>query len=112
MWKRRMNALLHFDGLTYVIESDQISKPADDALKDDHDVYEQRVFDNKSARHLLVGFISGDLVKQFEHFNTAKEIYDYAIDKYDKTSKSHLMEASSAYVNYKMPDGSSIISKK
>ena len=39
VWKRRMDALLHFDGLTYVIESDSISKPADDAPKEDHDEY-------------------------------------------------------------------------
>ncbi|KAJ8619552.1 hypothetical protein MRB53_028081 [Persea americana] len=87
-----MAALLHFDGLTYVIESNPISKPADNAHKDDHDVYEQWVFDNKSTRHLLVRFISSNLVKQLEHFNTAKEIYDYAMNKYDETSKSHLME--------------------
>lgn len=67
VWKRRMDTLLHFDGLTYVIESDPISKPTDDAPKEDHDVYEQWVFDNNSARHLLIGFISSDLVKQFEH---------------------------------------------
>lgn len=30
------------------------------------------------------------------------------MDKYDETSKSHLMEAFSAYVNYKMPEGSFI----
>lgn len=108
VWKHRMNALLHFDGLTYVIESNPISKPTDDAPKEDHDVYEQWVFDNKLARHLLVGFISSDLVRQFEHFNTTKEIYDYAMDKYNETSKSHLMEAFSAYVNSKMPEGSSI----
>ena len=41
VWKRQIDALLHFNGLTYVIESDPISKPADDAPKEDHDVYEQ-----------------------------------------------------------------------
>ena len=41
VWKRQMDAILHFDGLTYVIESDPISKPADDAPKEYHDVYEQ-----------------------------------------------------------------------
>ena len=46
-----------------MIESDPISKSADDAPKEDYDVYEQWVIDNKSVRHLLVGFISSDLVK-------------------------------------------------
>ena len=58
--------------------------------------------------HLLIWFISSNLVNLFGHFNTAKEIYDYAMNKYDETSKSHLMEAFSSYVNYKMPVGSSI----
>ena len=39
MWKRRLDALLHFDRLTYVIEPDPISKSANDAPKEDHDVY-------------------------------------------------------------------------
>ena len=68
IWMRQMDALLHFDRLIYMIESDLISKPADDAHQEDHKVYEQWVFVNKSARHLLVGFIYSDLVKQFEHF--------------------------------------------
>ena len=40
MWKRWMDVLLHFDGLTYVIEFDPISKSATDAPKEDHDLYE------------------------------------------------------------------------
>ena len=38
VWKRRMDTLLHCDGLTYVIESDLISKPTGDGLNEDRDV--------------------------------------------------------------------------
>ena len=48
-----------------------------------------------NQRHLLVEL----MIKQFEHFDTVKETYDYAMDKYDETFKSHFMEAFSAYVN-------------
>ena len=40
VWKRRMDVLLHFEGLTLVIESDPISKPVDDAPKNNYNVYE------------------------------------------------------------------------
>ena len=66
------------------------------------------VYDNESARHLLLGFISNDLVKQFEQLVSAKETYDQIITKYDASTVSHLMEAFSNYVNYKMPEGTLI----
>lgn len=106
--KRRMDALLHSDGISHVIESDLILKPANNGPKEERDLYEQWKFDNKSTTHLLIVFISTDLVKQFEQLTTAKEIYDCVTEKYDQTSKSHLVEAFSAYVNYKMPEGTSI----
>lgn len=71
-------------------------------------MYEQWKFDNKLARRLIIKFTSTDLVKPFEHLTTVKEIYDCAMEKYDETSKSHLMEGFSAYVNYKMMEGASI----
>lgn len=103
-----MDALLHFDGISHVIESDLILRPADNVPKEEHDLYEQWKFDNKSMTHLLIGFISTDLVKQFEQLTTTKDIYDCVTEKYDQTSKSHLVEAFSTYVNYKMPEGTSI----
>lgn len=58
--------------------------------------------------HLLLGFISNDLVKQFEQLGSSKEIYDQIITKYDASTLSHLMEAFSNYVTYKMPEGTSV----
>lgn len=49
-----------------------------------------------------------DLVKQFEYFTTIKKIYECTMEKYDQTSSSHLTEAFSTYVNYKIPEGPSI----
>lgn len=63
LWKRWMDDLLHFDALTYVIESDPASKPADNAFEEELETYEQRKSDNKSVRHLLIGLISTDLVE-------------------------------------------------
>ena len=37
-----------------------------------------------------------------------KEIYDQIIVKYDASTVSHLMEAFSNYINYEMPEGTSI----
>lgn len=47
-------------------------------------------------------------MKQFEHFTTTNEIYNFAIKRYNKTSKSHLMQAFGTYVNYKILEGTSI----
>ena len=47
-------------------------------------------------------------MKQFENFTVANEIYDYVMEKYDQTSKSHFFVAFRAYVNYKMHEGTSI----
>ena len=53
-------------------------------------------------------FFSNKLVKQFEQLALAKEIYDQIIAQYDASIVSHLMLAFSNYVNYKMPEGTSI----
>lgn len=107
-WKHGEDALLHFVGSTYVIESDLIPKPTNEASKEDQELYAQWKSDNKSRRHLLLGFISSDLVKQFEHFTTTNEIYNFAIKKYIDTPKSHLMEAFGTYFNHKILEGTSI----
>ena len=39
IWKRRMDALLHFESLSYVIKEKTPEKPADDASKEDKDLY-------------------------------------------------------------------------
>lgn len=57
---------------------------------------------NKLARHLLLGFMADNLVKQFNHLENVKHIYDQVIRKYDLSPTSHLAEAFSANINYKM----------
>ena len=61
-----MDALLHFEGLSYVIKEKTLEKPADDASKEEKDLYVTWEYENESARHLLLRFISNDMVKQFE----------------------------------------------
>ncbi|XXG42407.1 hypothetical protein AAC387_Pa01g2698 [Persea americana] len=108
IWKRRMAALLHIEGLSYVIKEKTRKKPADDASKEEKDLYVTWEYDNESVRNLFLGFISDDLVKQFEQLASAKEIYDQIIAKYDAITVSHLMEAFLNYVNYKVHKGTLI----
>lgn len=101
-----MDALLHFVGLSYVIRGNPPEKHDDDASKDDKEAYTAWEYYNKLARHLLIGFISNDMVKQFEQLTSAKEIYDQVIEKCDASTM--FMEAFRNYLNNKMPKGTSI----
>ena len=58
-----MDHLLDFEDLSYVIKKKTPYKPTDDASKEEKDLYVTREYDNESARHLLLGFISNDLVR-------------------------------------------------
>lgn len=51
-----MDALLHFDDLTYVRESEVPKKPVEDASVTVGEAYEQQEYDDKSATHLLIDF--------------------------------------------------------
>lgn len=50
IWKRQIDALLHFEGLSYVIEEKAPEKPGDDASKEEKDLHITREYNNESAR--------------------------------------------------------------
>ena len=57
IWKGRMDALLHSEGLSYVIKEKTPEKPTDDTFNEEKDLYVTWEYDNESASHLLLGFI-------------------------------------------------------
>lgn len=65
-------------------------------------------YSNKSVRHLLIKFIFHEVVKQLDHLLTSKQIYNQVIQKYDQSTKSHLMEAFHTYVRHKMLEEASV----
>lgn len=102
MQRHRMDALFHFDKLSYAIEFDVPNRSTTDSPGKDWEYYDQWEYDNKQARHLLLRFISDELVKQFDHLSKPKQIYNQVIERYYQSTNSHLMEAFRAYVNYRM----------
>ena len=88
-----MNASLHFEGLFYIVINKASEKHTTNALDDEKGACTNWECDNESVRHLLIGFISNDLVKQSKHLTSVNDIHDQVIEKYNASTMSNLIKA-------------------
>lgn len=105
-----MYSLLHFDKMSYVIKTNVHENPLLILFLMIGIIMSSgcTLYSNKSVRHQLIKFIFDEVVKQFDHLLKSKQIYNQVVQKYNQSTKSHLMEAFQAYVRHKMLEEASV----